>query len=214
MSGRGRDATDPPWTSGGARLVAPSAERNRQPIVDALGLVFAEATGTVLEIGSGTGQHAVALAAAFPGLDWQPSDVIETHLDSIRAWSAESGHGNLRPPIRLDAAEPWPDLGPLAGVLAINVIHIAPWAVAAGILRGAAAALRPGGALAFYGPFKEGGRHTGEGNERFDAMLRAEDPAWGVRDLGELSALAMRAGLSGPAVAPMPSNNRLVVYRA
>lgn len=195
------------------RLCSPSAERNIAPISEALGPILGSATGLVLEIGSGTGQHAAALAAAFPALRWQPSDPFEVHLDSIRAWAAEAALPNLEDPFWLDAAERWPDLGPLAAVLSINVIHIAPWAVAEGIARGAARALATGGALVFYGPFREGGRHTGEGNAQFDARLRAEDPAWGVRDLDELTALAARHGFAPPSLTVMPANNRLVCYR-
>ncbi len=213
MTDEPRHTTDRLKPRSGGRLSSPSAERNRAPIVEAVAPLLAGASGIVLEIGSGTGQHAVALAAAFRGLDWQPSDPFDENLDSIRAWAADADLPNLRAPIWLDAAESWPALGPLAGVVAINVIHIAPWAVAQGMVRGAAAALAPGAPLVVYGPFKEGGRHTGDGNARFDAMLRAEDPAWGVRDLDDLSALAARAGLSGPEVAPMPANNRLVSYR-
>jgi SAM-dependent methyltransferase len=208
-----RHATDRPEPRSGGRLASPSAERNEKPIIDALEPVFSGRAGMVLEIGSGTGQHAVALAAAFPKLDWKPSDPFEVHLDSVRAWAARAGLPNLLDPIWLDAAEPWPDLGPLAGVLAINVIHVAPWAVAEGIVRGASAALSPGAPLIFYGPFKEGGRHTGEGNARFDAALRAEDTSWGVRDLDELTALAARASFASPDVTRMPANNRLVCYR-
>jgi SAM-dependent methyltransferase len=208
-----RRTTDQLGSLAGGRLFSPSAARNAQPIVGTLDPLLAGASGTVLEVGSGTGQHAAALAAAFPSLDWQPSEKSEEDFDSILAWMADTGLPNLRAPIRLDAAASWPDLGPLAGVLAINVIHIAPPAVAEGIVRGAGKALAPGAPLVFYGPFKEGGRHTGEGNARFDAALRAEDPAWGVRDVDEISALAARAGFAGPDVEPMPANNRLVCYR-
>lgn len=195
------------------RLVSPSAERNQQPIIAALGPVLEGCSGTVLEIGSGTGQHAAAFAAAFPALDWQPSDPADENLHSIRAWAADARVGNLRAPINLDAAGAWPVLGPLAAVLAINVIHIAPWGVAEGILRGAAAALGPGAPLVFYGPFAEGGRHTGAGNARFDAALRADNPSWGVRDVDDLSAAAAAVGLAGPEVQLMPADNRLVAYR-
>lgn len=207
-----RRTTDRLAPGSGGRLSSPSAERNRGPIVEAVAPLLSGASGMVLEIGSGTGQHVVALAAAFPDLDWQPSDPFDENLDSIRAWAGDAGRPNLRAPIWLDAAEPWPELGPLVGVLAINVIHIAPWAVAQGMVRGAAA-LTAGAPLIVYGPFKENGRHTGDGNARFDAMLRAEDRAWGVRDIDDLSALALQAGLAGPEVTPMPSNNRLVCYR-
>lgn len=194
------------------RQSAPSAERNLHPIAEALAPILGDASGLVLEIGSGTGQHAAGLAAAFPGLEWQPSEDAGVSLVSIRAWAARSGLSNLRDPILLDAASRWPELGPLAAVLSINVIHIAPWEVAKGIVRGAAYALRPGGALIFYGPFKEGGRHTGEGNRRFDEALRAQDPSWGVRDIDDVSALAREAGFGPAEITQMPANNRLVCY--
>ncbi len=210
-----RHTTDRVSTRSAGRLASPSAERNLQPIAGALRPILGGASGLVLEIGSGTGQHAAALAAEFPGLDWQPSDPFEVHLDSIRAWAIQAALPNLREPIWLDAAEDWAGAlaGPLAAVLAVNVIHIAPWCVAQGIVRGAGQALAPGAALVFYGPFREGGRHTGEGNARFDAALRAEDPAWGVRDLDAVSALAEAKGFGPPGVTPMPANNRLVCYR-
>lgn len=195
------------------RKVAPSAERNQQPIIDALGPVLQDLDGLVLEIGSGTGQHAAAWAAAFPHLDWQPSDPFDAHLDSCRAWVAHADRRNLRAPIWLDAAEPWLDLGPLAGVISVNVIHISPWVVAKGIVQGAGVALQPGGALIFYGPFKEDGQHTGDGNAMFDERLRGEDPDWGVRDINDVADLAQEAGLNGPVLTPMPANNRLLVFR-
>lgn len=213
MTGGPRHTTDRLAPKPDGRLVSSSADSNRAPIVESLGPLLAGTSGVVLEIGSGTGQHVAAFAAAFPHLEWLPSDPFEVHLESIRAWAEEAGLPNLRSPIWLDAAEPWPDLGRLAGVLAINVIHIAPWAVAEGIVRGAAAALATGAPLIFYGPFREGGRHTGDGNARFDAALRAEDPAWGLRDLDDLSAAAVQAGFAAPHLVHMPANNRLVCYR-
>lgn len=205
--------TDPLQSIADGRQSAPSAERNLQPIAEALRPILGDASGLVLEIGSGTGQHAAGLAAAFPDLEWQPSEDAGTSLVSIRAWAARSGLSNLRAPIRIDAAASWPDLGPLAAVLSVNVIHIAPWEVAHGIVQGASRALRPGGSLIFYGPFKEGGRHTGEGNRRFDEALRAQDPSWGVRDIDDLSALARDAGFGPAEITQMPANNRLVCYR-
>ena len=139
----------------------------------------------MLEVGAGTGQHSVALAAAYPRLNWLATDAFEAHLESIAAWIGHAGLPNLRDPVWLDAAEDWPDMGPLAGVFSANVIHIAPWVVTRGIFRGAEAA--HAGVVIFYGPFIEGGRHTGEGNTVFDALLRREDPAWGLRDIGDLS---------------------------
>ena len=206
----GRHNTDQLNDMPDGRLAAPSADRNAGPIIEALGPVLAGRTGLMLEVGSGTGQHCVLLADAFPKLDWQPSDPFEVYLDSIRAWGALSGAPNLRDPIWLDAAEPWPDLGRLAGVLAANVIHITPWVVTKGIVRGAGAA--PAGLLAFYGPFREGGQHTGDGNAAFDAQLRAMDAAWGVRNIDDVADLAAREGFGPPEIIPMPSNNRLVVF--
>ncbi len=205
-----------PGLTGGhedGRLVAPSAERNEQPIINALASVLRDRRGLVLEIGSGTGQHAAAWAQAFPALDWQPSDPFDSHHDSIRAWVGHAGLPNLRAPVWLDAAEPWPTLEPLTGVISVNVIHIAPWVVAKGIVAGAARALSPGGVLMFYGPFKEGGQHTGDGNARFDESLRAQDPAWGIRDLGEVATLAADARFGPAIVTDMPANNRLVVFQ-
>lgn len=167
--------------------------------------------GLMLEIGSGTGQHTVGLADAFPRLDWQPSDPFGAHLQSIGAWIRHAGVRNVRDPIWLDAAEPWPALDPLTGVFAANVVHIAPWAVAEGIVRGAARARAA--LLIFYGPFREGGVHSGAGNAAFDAALRAEDPAWGVRDIDDIADLAARAGYGPPETTPMPSDNRLVVFQ-
>ena len=206
----GRHTTDQLSNTADGRLVAPSAERNARPLVEALGPILAGRTGLMLEIGSGTGQHSILLADAFPRLQWQPSDPFEVYLDSIRAWGAHAGSPNLLPPIWLDAAERWPDLGALAGVIAANVIHITPWVVTEGIVRGAGAALA--GLLILYGPFREGGRHTGPGNVEFDAALRAADPAWGVRDLDDVADLAARAGFGAPEVTAMPANNRLVVF--
>lgn len=200
------------------RLCSPSFERNFEPIRAALGALIGSVRGSVLEIGAGTGQHAAHFARAFPGVTWIPSDPVEDHRASIAAWRAALGAPNLAAPLALDAATGWAGrtevaaLGPLAAVYAMNVIHIAPWAVACGLVAGVARVLAPGGRLILYGPFAEGGRHTGEGNARFDAALRAENPDWGVRDLDDVSALARDAGLGAPEVTVMPSNNRLVAF--
>ena len=200
------------------RLYSPSFDRNFEPIRDALRPYLGAASGTVLEIGCGTGQHIAHLALAYPDLAWLPSDIDATHHASTAAWVAHTGAANVAAPVFLDAASDWaadPALAehlPLAAVLACNVIHIAPWAVAQGIVAGAGKTLAPGGVLVFYGPFKEDGRHTGEGNASFDAGLRAENPAWAVRDVGEIAELAISAGLGPPEVTQMPSNNRLVAF--
>ncbi len=205
-------------STGDGRLFSPSFERNYQPIRDALRPYLEGASGSALEIGCGTGQHIAHLAGAYPALTWLPSDIDATHHASTIAWVAHQGVTNVAPPFFLDASAAWaadPGLAehlPLAAVIACNVIHIAPWAVARGIVAGAGEALASGGSLIFYGPFKEDGRHTGEGNASFDRGLRAENPDWGVRDTGDVAALAIEAGLGLPQITPMPSNNRLVAF--
>ena len=205
-------------SEGDGRLRSPSFERNFGPIRDGLRPYLDGAKGTVLEIGSGTGQHIAHWAGEFPGLTWVPSDIHPPHHASIAAWGAALGRANLAEPLFLDAATDWTDapavraLGELTAVLSCNVLHIAPWGVAEGLVRGAARVLAPGAALILYGPFKEGGRHTGDGNASFDAGLRAENPDWGVRDLDEVAALAAAAGLGPAQVTRMPSNNLAVAF--
>lgn len=206
-------------SSGDGRLFSPSFERNFEPIRDALAPHLKEVRGTVLEIGCGTGQHVANLAHAYPALTWLPSDIDDGHRHSAAAWIAHTNARNVVQPVHVDATADWAadDLLlrhlPLAGVLSCNVIHIAPWAVAEGIVAGAGKALAPGCSLIFYGPFKEDGRHTGEGNAAFDAALRADNADWGVRDVGDIARIAKAAGLDGPRITPMPSNNRLVVFQ-
>ncbi len=200
------------------RLFSPTFDRNAPPLIAALAPWFAGGSGPVLEIGCGTGQHAGAFALAFPSLDWWPSDPFPEHRASARAWRA-----HLRLPDReildLDATGDWPAapgvrrLGPLAAVFAMNVVHIAPWAVAEGIVAGAGRALAPGGALILYGPFKVHGDFVGEGNRAFDAGLRADNPAWGLRDVAEIEALGRDAGLTFATLTAMPANNRLIVLQ-
>ncbi len=193
-----------------ARRFAPAAARNREPILAVL-REHLPASGTALEIASGSGEHAVAFAAAFPSLVWQPSDPDPANRASIAAWIAAEGTPNLLPPIDLDAtAEIWP-LATADAVVCINMIHIAPWAACLGLLRGAARLLAPGGLLYLYGPFKRDSAHTAPSNAAFDESLRARDPAWGIRDLGEVSEAA--AGFARPAVVAMPANNLSVLFR-
>jgi SAM-dependent methyltransferase len=197
------------------RRHAPAALRNQQPILEVLRRVL-PAKGSVLEIGSGSGQHVTAFARELPGLVWQPSDVAADNLASIAAWGTEAPQPNLRPPLRLDAARPpWPGVEPASfnAVLSINVIHIAPWAVCQGLLAGAATALGRPGLLVLYGPYRRGGRHTAPSNEAFDRMLKEQDPRFGVRDLGEVEAEASRYGFRLAEVVEMPANNLTIVFR-
>ncbi|MBY8976038.1 DUF938 domain-containing protein [Rhodobacteraceae bacterium NNCM2] len=199
-------------------MVSPSAERNIAPILDELTRLFGARQGRVLEIGSGTGQHAAQIAKAMPGLTWLPSDPAERHRQSIDAWRDWLGPANMGPALALDALSSWWELpqiaeAPLDAVFCANVIHISPWDVGRGIIAGAGKALAPAGMLIFYGPFAEGGAHTGEGNARFDASLRSQNPDWGIRDLDEVTAEAAGAGFAASEVRLMPSNNRMVIFR-
>lgn len=194
------------------RQQAPAAARNRDPILDVLRAVLPR-TGTVLEIASGSGEHVLHFARALPGLVFQPSDPNPEARRSIAAWAAESGLANLRPPLALDAAAPsWP-VTTADAVLCINMIHISPWAATEGLMRGAAVILPPNGPLYLYGPYRRAGVATAPSNEAFDRDLRGRNPAWGLRELGTVAALAEHAGFSPPAITEMPANNLSVVFR-
>lgn len=194
-----------------ARLSSPSVERNRDPILAALRPLLPPA-GMVLEVASGSGEHIAHFAAAMPGLEFQPSDPSPEARASIDAWCG--GLPNVRPALDLDASRPdWPPLRADA-VLCVNMIHIAPWAAAQGLVEGAARVLPAGGLLALYGPFLRNGTHTAPSNAAFDADLRARNPAWGVRGLEEVAALATAAGFGPPDITAMPANNLLVAFRS
>ena len=200
-----------------ARLYAAATQRNREPIVGVLRRVL-PAAGTVLEIASGTGEHAVWFAAQLPGLVFQPSDPEPDNRASIAAWTAFTGVGNVRPPLAIDVTAPDWEEAPgvpqdVTAVLCINMIHISPWAATLGLARGAGALIAPGGVLYLYGAYKRGGSHTAPSNASFDASLRARDPAWGVRDLEALTAAAADAGFAPEPVIEMPANNLSVVFR-
>ena len=193
-------------------LHAAATERNREPILEVLRRTL-PARGLVLEIASGTGQHAAFFACALPDLRWQPSDASAAHLDSIRAWSAASGADNIAPAVLLDVErQPWP-VSHVDAVVNINMIHIAPWSATEALFEGAARILAPHGVLFLYGPFKRDGQHTAESNQRFDERLRAEDPRWGVRDLADVERVAKAAGFRLAEVVPMPANNLSLVFR-
>ena len=195
----------------GARA-APSTARNRQPILDVLGPRLPP-NGRVLEVASGAGEHAMFLAAALPGVTWQPTDRDAEALTSIAAWRQASGLANIAAPIRLDAADQtsWP-AGPFEAVVCINMIHIAPWAATQGLIAGAARVLTPGGRLFLYGPYLEAGVATAPGNLSFNESLKSRDPAWGIRDLGDVTALAAGHGLVFAERIAMPANNLTVAF--
>lgn len=196
-----------------ARRFAPATARNRSAILDVLREVL-PAEGCVLEIASGSGEHAVWFARHLPHLAFQPSDPDALNRASIAAWIAHTGVANVLPPIALDATDPdWPLPQPPTAVLCINMIHIAPWAATLGLLRGASAALPPGGILSLYGPFRRDGAHTSESNAMFDADLRSRDASWGVRDLEAVGDAARLAGFGPPSTIAMPANNLSVVFR-
>ena len=171
---------------------APAALRN----VDLIGDVLAEwlpGSGTVLELASGTGEHALAFARRFPTIEWQPSDAASEALASIAAWR-EGGPANLLPPIFIDAASIDREVGPVDAMLSVNMVHISPWASALGLLDGAASLLPIAGPLILYGPWIEEGVETAPSNLAFDADLRARDPQWGLRTV---EAFAREAELQG-----------------
>jgi hypothetical protein len=193
------------------RRNAPATLRNRDPILQALREVL-PATGVVLEVASGTGEHAVHFAAGLPGVTWQPSDPDAGARASIAAWTAEAALVNVLPPLALDAAdESWP-IDRADAAVCINMIHISPWAATEGLMRGAGRLLAAGGPLVVYGPFVREGVPLAPSNAAFDADLRARDPAWGLRDLDVVEACAGANGLVLDRVVEMPANNLLVVF--
>jgi SAM-dependent methyltransferase len=191
---------------------APAVARNREPILRVLRDCLPP-SALVLEIGSGTGEHAVWFSRALRTLTWLPTDQDPEALRSIAAWRQGAGLANLLPPLPLDAsAETWP-IAQADVVIAINIVHIAPWTTAQGLIAGAARVLASGGLLYLYGPFREGGMHTAASNAAFDADLRARDTSWGVRDLGEITVFASLHGFEEPKKIAMPANNLSVLFR-
>jgi SAM-dependent methyltransferase len=198
--------------SADARRFAPAVARNKAAITEALARHL-PAPGLVLEIASGSGEHALHFAAHFPGLRFQPTDPDAAALASIAAWRKEAQLANLLPPLMLDVmADTWP-VQRADAVVCINMIHIAPWEATAALMRGAARILSPHGMLFLYGPFKQAGEHTAPSNAEFDASLRAQDARWGVRDLEAVACAASAAGFAAPVIESMPANNLSVIFR-
>lgn len=195
-----------------ARRCAPATLRNRDPILAVLRWSL-PAAGTVLEIASGTGEHAAHFARALPGLSWQPSDLSADALASIAGWRAMDGTPNLLAPIALDAATPvWP-IARADAIVAINLVHISPWAATLGLIAGAGRLLDSGGLLYLYGPFRQAGRPFAPSNAAFDADLRARNPEWGIRDVADLAEAAGAEGLRLQEVVAMPANNLSLLFR-
>jgi hypothetical protein len=194
------------------RRSAPHVARNSGAIIDVLKGVL-PSTGLVLELASGSGEHALAFARAFPCLNWQPSDADPAALQSIDAWRQAEALPNLHKAVELDAAAAdWPISGASA-ILCINMVHISPWPATQGLLAGAARLLGQDAPLYLYGAYRRQGLPTAASNEAFDASLRARDPRWGLRRLEDVAAEAMHHGLRLDGVIEMPANNLSVVFR-
>jgi Protein of unknown function (DUF938) len=190
----------------------PHVARNRDPILAVLKRVLPP-RGLVLEVASGSGEHAAYFAGQLPALSWQPSDPDPQALASIAGHGAASTAPNLLPPLVLDVtAKAWP-VKRANVVMCCNMIHIAPWAACEGLIAGAQRVLPAGGLLYLYGPYTIDGRHTAPSNEAFDRQLRSRDEAWGIRDLDEVAALAERHQLALAETVPMPANNFSVIFR-
>ena len=201
-------------TTAGARLHSPSAERNRDAIRDVFLRLMPHA-GAIVEIASGSGQHGVHIAAAAPDIQWRPGDPDAASRASIAAWTAHLGLANVAAPHSADVThEGWENqFSAAAGVFSANMVHIAPFEAAKGLIAGTGRLLSPGGRLMLYGPFSRNGAHTAPSNEAFDASLKARDPRWGVRDLdSDIMPLATAAGLSLIEIIDMPSNNFSVIF--
>ena len=196
-----------------ARRYSPAIARNRDAILEILRQVL-PAEGVILEVGCGSGEHAVHFAPHFPKSLWQPSDPSSDSRKSTAAWIESSGVENVRPPLDLDVRDSdWPVGDALAAVVSINMIHISPWSSCQGLLAAAGRLLADDGALFLYGPFRIDGAHTAPSNAAFDESLRSQDPEWGVRDLGDVADAAARCGLVLSERFEMPANNLSVVFR-
>ncbi|WP_229359187.1 DUF938 domain-containing protein [Halomonas salipaludis] len=207
------DSLDPMAAPGpDRRLSSPAAARNREPILKVL-RDWLPPRGRVLEVASGSGEHALHFATALPHLSWQPSDPSATARASIEAWRAGHGPANLLAPLALDVIQrPWP-VPDFNALVAINLLHISPWTVSEALFAEAGARLPEGGMVYLYGPFMRDGEHTAESNAAFDADLRQRNPEWGIRELETILALAERHALGVVAVEEMPANNLSVVLR-
>lgn len=199
-----------------ARQYAPATQRNREPILEVLSRILPP-NGNILEIGSGTGEHAIFFAPRLYPRQWIPSDPNPLLLDSINAWIERYPADNLSFPLDIDARDPvWSieaDNTQISAIVNINTIHIAPWSACLGLIAGANRLLPPRGILYLYGPFKREGKHTAPSNEAFDRSLRLQDPEWGVRNLEDVITVANAEGLELREIVEMPANNLSVVFQ-
>lgn len=189
----------------------PATERNREPILAVLKRVLPE-TGFLLEIGAGSGQHAAYFAPRFPGLTWQPTEPDPINRASVAAWVEDTNTPNLRPPLDLDVTKDVWSLETSDVIYSANMIHIAPWECCLGLMAGAGRILKENGLLVLYGPFMRGGEHTAPSNAQFDASLKSQNPAWGIRDLDHVTDVAQGCGLALVETVDMPANNLTVIF--
>lgn len=221
MVGETPHSTANPVTQGGqgarldarhdARLSAPSASRNIPPILEAI-TPYLPKRGYGLEIASGTGEHAIAYAGAFPGIVWQPTDIALERLDSIDAWRARAGHRNMRIAQHLDATEPGWQVPGFDVLVTVNLLHLISDDDMAEVIGGVARSLEGGGRWCLYGPFRSGGAFRSDGDRRFDISLRHGDPSIGYKDIEAVEQHAADQGLGRIALIEMPSNNLLSVF--
>ncbi|MEH2177180.1 DUF938 domain-containing protein [Nostoc sp.] len=205
-----------------ARKYAPATERNREAILEVILQVLPE-NGTILEIASGTGEHAVFFASRLKDYLWLPTDVNPQSRASIISWTEHNVCDNVYAPLELDVREPvwavenggfdWLNTKPIVAIVNINMIHISPWSACLGLMAGAGRILKAGGILYLYGPFKQGGEHTAASNAAFDEYLRTENPEWGVRNLDDVIAVASAQNLILQQIYQMPANNLSVVFQ-
>lgn len=199
-------------TQTGARLFSPTAARNREPIADILADLMQQ-NAEVLEIASGTGEHALHMCQRRPDVIWQPSDPNAESRASQEVWASESD-GRMLPSLDIDTSQPaWSEgLGPYDVLFCANMIHIAPWEAALGLATGAKTLIKPSGMVVLYGPFKEG-ENTAPSNLEFDASLKSRDPRWGVRDLISVKHIFAKIGFSNVQRIVMPKNNLILVFQ-
>ncbi len=198
-------------TDDSLRRHAPATLRNREPVLSILHDILPD-SGTVLEIASGSGEHVAYLAPHFPGLEWQPTDIDRDNFASIQSWTDDVG-GNIRAPVYLDTRESsWPT-DTVSAIMCMNMLHISPWDSAVGLMAGARRVLGTDGILFIYGPFRQRGVAFAPSNASFDEFLQMQDPAWGVRDLDDVEALANKHGLVLEKVVEMPANNLSIIFR-